>query len=61
MMKQKDVIKISAHGVGAALAAVLVWALGAFAKVAVPAEVSVAFGTLAAAGVSYLLPDEVEE
>lgn len=56
-----NVKKISAHAIGAALAAVTVWALGQFAKIMVPAEVSVAFGTIAAAGVSYLLPDEVEE
>lgn len=56
-----NVKKISAHAIGAALAAVVVWALGQFAKVMVPAEVSVAFGTLAAGVVSYIIPDEVEE
>lgn len=56
-----NVKKISAHAVGMAVAAVAVWSLGQFAAIMVPAEVSVAFGTLAAAAVSYLLPDEVEE
>lgn len=52
--------KISAHAVGMALAGVAVWALNAFAKVGVPPEVAVAFGTLAAAAVSLLVPDEKE-
>ena len=56
-----NVKKISAHTVGMALAAVTVWGLNALGGVAVPAEVAVAFGTLASAGVSFMLPDEVEE
>lgn len=52
--------KIAAQAVGAALAGVTVWALGAFAKVLVPAEVAVAFGTLYSVVVSLLVPDEKE-
>ena len=53
--------KISAHAVGAALAAIVVWALGAWAKVVVPPEVAVAFGTVAAVGVSLAVPDDKED
>jgi hypothetical protein len=56
-----NVKKMSAHAIGMAIAGVAVWAIGAFAKIMVPAEVAVAFGTLAAAAVSLALPDEVEE
>ena len=53
--------KISAHAVGAALAAIVVWGLGTWAKVSVPPEVAVAFGTVAAVGVSLIVPDEQED
>lgn len=52
--------KISAHAVGAALAAIVVWALGTWAKVNVPPEVAVAFGSVAAVLVSLLIPDAQE-
>lgn len=52
--------KISAHAVGAALAAISVWALNAFAKISVPPEIAVAFGTVAAVVVSIAVPDESE-
>lgn len=46
--------RITAHGFGFALAAIVVWALGAFGGIAVPAEVAVAFGTVAAGIVEFL-------
>jgi len=52
--------KISAHAVGAALAAIVVWAINTWSGVAVPAEIAVAFGTVAAVAVSFALPDEME-
>jgi hypothetical protein len=52
--------KVAAQAVGAALAGITVWALGSFAKVMVPAEVAVAFGTLFSVVVSLLTPDEKE-
>ena len=52
--------KVSAHVLGAALAGITVWATKQFGGVEVPAEVAVAFGTVAAVAVSLLLPDEME-
>jgi hypothetical protein len=52
--------KVVSQAVGAALAGITVWALGAFAKVMVPAEVAVAFGTLFSVAVSVLTPDDKE-
>jgi hypothetical protein len=52
--------KVAAQAVGAALAGITVWVLGAFAKIMVPAEVAVAFGTLFSVTVSLLTPDEKE-
>lgn len=53
--------KISAHAVGAAIAAIVVWALQQYGKVAVPPEVAVAFGTVAAVVVSIVTPDDKED
>lgn len=52
--------KISAHAIGAALAAVAVWCINAWSGMEVPAEVAVAFGTIAAGIVSWIVPDEIE-
>jgi hypothetical protein len=52
--------KVAAQAVGAALAGITVWVLGAFAKIMVPAEVAVAFGTLFSVVVSLLVPDAKE-
>lgn len=52
--------KISAHAIGAALAAVLVWGINTWSGIQVPAEISVAFGTIAAGIVSWVIPDEIE-
>ena len=52
--------KISAHAVGAALAAIIVWAINTWSGIAVPAEVAVAFGTVAAVAVSLVVPDALE-
>jgi hypothetical protein len=52
--------KISAQLVGAAAAVVTVWAINTWGGVAVPAEVAVAFGTIASVIVSWLTPDEME-
>jgi hypothetical protein len=52
--------KVAAQAVGAALAGITVWALGAFAKITVPAEVAVAFGTIFSVVVSLLVPDSQE-
>jgi hypothetical protein len=52
--------KVAAQAVGAALAGITVWALGAFAKITVPAEVAVAFGTIFSVVVSLLVPDAQE-
>ena len=53
--------KISAHVVGSAIAAIAVWAMNTWSGVVVPAEIAVAFGTIAAVAVSILTPDEWEE
>ena len=53
--------KISVHTVGMALAAITIWALRAFGKIEVPAEIAVAFGTIVAVAVSILVPDDKEE
>ena len=53
--------KISAHAVGASLAAIAVWAINTWSGVAVPAEVAVAFGTVAAVVVGLLTPDHLED
>jgi hypothetical protein len=53
--------KVSAHLLGAALAAILIWALRQFAKIEVPAEIAVAFGTVAAVAVVLVMPDKVVE
>lgn len=55
-----NVKKISAHAVGMALSMLAVWAMNQFAMIVVPAEIAVAFGTIAATVVSLLLPDEME-
>jgi hypothetical protein len=52
--------KVAAQAVGAALAGITVWALGVFAKILVPAEVAVAFGTIFSVVVSLLVPDSQE-
>lgn len=52
--------QISAQVVGLALAGIVVWALGAFAKIAIPPEIAVAFGTLFSVGASIVIPDEME-
>jgi hypothetical protein len=52
--------RIAAQAVGAALAAIAVWGLNQWAKIAVPAEVAVAFGTVFSVAVSLLTPDERE-
>jgi uncharacterized membrane-anchored protein len=52
--------KVAAQAVGAALAGITVWVLGSFAKVMVPAEVAVAFGTIFSVVVSILTPDSRE-
>jgi hypothetical protein len=52
--------KISAHAVGAALAAIAVWAINTWSGIAVPAEIAVAFGTVAAVAVSFAVPDSLE-
>jgi hypothetical protein len=52
--------KVAAQAVGAALAGITVWVLGVFAKIMVPAEVAVAFGTLFSVVVSLLVPDAKE-
>lgn len=57
---KKNVIKISAHALGMAFAAVAVWGLKVTKGIETPAEVAVAFGTIAAAVVSLLLPDDQE-
>lgn len=56
----KKMVRLSAHGIGMAIAGVAVWALKVWGKVDTPPEVAVAFGTIAAAVVSLLLPDERE-
>ena len=53
--------KISAHAVGAALAGISVWAINTWSGVVVPAEIAVAFGTVFAVGVSWVVPDEMED
>lgn len=53
--------KLSAQVLGGALAAISVWAIHAFTPVVVPAEISVAFGTVFAVVVSLLTPDAWEE
>ena len=53
--------KLSAQAVGMALAAITVWAVNTWSGVVVPAEISVAFGTVFAVVVSILTPDEWEE
>lgn len=53
-----DTKKISVHAVGMAVAAVVVWVLGMW--VAIPAPIAVAFGTIAAAVVKWIVPDEME-
>ena len=45
--------KISAHGFGMAVAGIVVWAINTWGGVTVPAEVAVAFGTVAAWIVGY--------
>ena len=52
--------KIASQAVGAALAGITVWALGQWAKIIVPAEVAVAFGTVFSVVVSLITPDEKE-
>lgn len=52
--------QISAQVLGMALAGIFVWALGAFAKIAIPAEIAVAFGTVFSIGASLLIPDNME-
>ena len=52
--------KVAAQAVGAALAGITVWALGQWAKIAVPAEVAVAFGTIFSVVVSLVTPDDKE-
>ena len=56
-----NVKKISVHAIGMSFAAVAVWLLNTYGGVAVPAEVAVAFGTIAAAVVSFFTPDSMEE
>ena len=53
--------KLSAQAVGMALAAITVWAVNTWSGAVVPAEISVAFGTVFAVVVSILTPDEWEE
>lgn len=55
-----NVVKISVHALGMAVAGVAVWALRVWAHVETPAEVAVAFGTIAAAAVQVLIPNEKE-
>lgn len=55
-----NVVKISVHALGMALAGVAVWALRVWMKVETPAEVAVAFGTIAAAIVQLIIPNEKE-
>lgn len=52
--------KFSAQVIGMALAGVLVWALNKYANAGIPSEIAVAFGTLAHAAVSKLIPDDEE-
>lgn len=52
--------QISAQVVGLALAAIFVWAVGAFAKVVIPPEIAVAFGTVFSVVASILIPNEME-
>lgn len=52
--------KLSAQVLGGALAAISVWAIHAFTSIVVPAEISVAFGTVYAVVASLLTPDELE-
>jgi hypothetical protein len=52
--------KIASQAVGAALAGITVWVLGQWAKIIVPAEVAVAFGTVFSVVVSLLVPDAQE-
>lgn len=52
--------QISAQVAGAALAGIFVWVLGAFAKIAIPPEIAVAFGTVFSIGASLAIPDEME-
>lgn len=52
--------QISAQVVGMALAVIIVWMMRQFAKLDVPAEVAVAFGTVASVGVSLMVPDDKE-
>lgn len=52
--------QISAQIVGAALAAITVWAIGEFAKIAIPPEIAVAFGTIFSVAASILIPDHME-
>ena len=60
-MNKKQAVRLSAHGLGMAIAGVAVWALKVWGKAETPPEVAVAFGTIAAAVVSLLLPDEKEQ
>lgn len=53
--------KLSAHVVGGALAAIVVWAVNTWSGVVVPAEIAVAFGTVFAVAVSLVTPDAWEE
>jgi preprotein translocase subunit Sec61beta len=39
---------------------ILVWALGAFAKIAIPPEIAVAIGTVITVLVGIITPDEME-
>lgn len=52
--------QISAQVAGAALAGIFVWALGAFAKIPIPPEIAVAFGTVFSIGASIIIPDNME-
>jgi len=52
--------KIVPHAVAGSLVMILVWALGAFAKIAIPPEIAVAIGTVITVLVGIITPDEME-
>lgn len=52
--------KFSAAAIGGSISTILVWVLGEFVDVHVPAEVAAAVGALCTYAASALIPDEVE-
>ena len=56
-MDVKPTRKVGAAGLGGALAIILVWAVGAFTSVVIPAEVGTAIGTVFSFAAGWLVKE----